>query len=151
MKYTFLLSLLVLLSLGCSTPVEQEKNQARQLCKDIADFVYNNDYQAEKCALLDFIKREVTENFNMKAYYASVELIKGVPVSPTPCPEKTMTKDEALKGRFKPLSERSINEKNNILYYVEHDQKVDATERKVRIKLADRGERYVINVEILTE
>jgi len=151
MKYTFTLSLVLLFFFGCSTPEQQEKQQARQLCKDIAHFIYNNDYAAEKCALLDFIKREVTENFNVKTYYTSVELVKGVPISTVPCPEKIMTRDPALKGRFKPLSERSINEENNILYYVEHDKKVDATERKIRVKLADRGERYVINVEILTE
>lgn len=153
MKYTFLLSILILLTTACSlTPIEREKDQGRQLCKDITDFIYDNDYKAEKCALLDFIKKEVNENFNVKTYYASVELVKGVPVSPVPCPEKIMgEKDEALKGRFKPLSDRAINEKNNILYYIEHDEKVESTERKIRIKVADRGERYVINVEILIE
>ncbi|MGK0364370.1 MAG: hypothetical protein ACI85O_001427, partial [Saprospiraceae bacterium] len=75
----------------------------------------------------------------------------GVPVSKVPCPEKIMIKDTSLVGRFKPLSERSINDKYNILYYIEHDEKVDSVERKIRIKLVDRGERYVINVEILTE
>ncbi len=152
MKYTFLLLTLLLLSVGCSkTPVEQEKEQARLLCKNIAGFLYNNDYKADKCAILDFIKKEVTENFNEKTYYASVELVKGVPVAAVPCPEKLMTKDTALKGRFKPLSERAINDKYEVVYYIEHDEKVDAMERKVRVKLADRGERYVINVEILTE
>jgi hypothetical protein len=153
MKYTFLLSILILLTTACAlTPIEREKDQGRQLCKDITDFIYDNDYKAEKCALLDFIKKEVNENFNVKTYYASVELVKGIPVSPVPCPEKIMReKDEALKGRFKPLSDRTINEKNNILYYVEHDEKVKSTERKIRVKIVDRGERYVINVEILTE
>lgn len=152
MKYTFLLLSLILLTIGCSkTPVEQEKDQARQLCNDIAAFIDENDYKAEKCAILDFIKKEVTENFKVKTYYAAVELIKGVPISAVPCPEKIMTKDIALKGRFKPLSERSMNDKYGLVYYIEHDEKVDAPERKVRVKLADKGERYMINVEILTE
>jgi hypothetical protein len=66
MKYTFLLSTLLLLTLSCSkTPVEQEKDQARQLSKDIASFIYNNEYKAEKCALVDLIKKEIAENFGI--------------------------------------------------------------------------------------
>ena len=153
MKYTFLLSILILLNLGCSTtPVEREKDIGRQLCNDIADFIYDNDYKAEKCALLDFIKKEVEENFKFKKYYVAVELIKGTPVSPVPCPEKIMAqKGEAFKGRFKPLSERTFNEKHSIIYYIEHDEKLESTERKLRLKVADRGERYVVNVEILID
>jgi len=152
MKYTFLLSLLVFLSLSCTqTPIEKELNAARQLCKSITGFIYEQDYKAEKCAILDFIKDEVAQNFEAKTYYASVELIKGIPVSPIPCPEKIMEKDTALVGRFKPLHERAINENYNILYYMEQDEKVGVAERKVRVKIADRGERYVISVEILVD
>lgn len=150
MKYTFLFSLLVFLGLSCTqTPVEQEMDAARQLCEDITYFIYQKEYEADKCDILDFIKEEVATNFKTKTYYASVELIKGTPVSAVPCPEKIMQKDPALAGRFKPLRERTFNDNYNILYYIEHDEKVDSDERKIRVKVADRGERYAITVDIL--
>jgi len=153
MKYTFLLSLLVFISLSCGpkTPAEQELNSARQLCNDITKFIYDKDYKADKCEILDFIKDEIAKNFAAKTYYSSVELVKGTPPPPVPCPEKIMKKNPALVGRFKPLGDRVIDESNKIYYYIEQDKKVDIAERKIRVKLADRGDRYIISAEILLD
>jgi len=131
------------------TPIEQEMNAARQLCKDIALFLHHSDYNVNKCEVLDFIKDKVAEDFEAKTYYASVELIKGIPVPPVPCPEKIMKKDPTLTGRFKPLRERTFNRTENVVYYIEHDEKTDSGERKIKVKIADGGERYAITADIL--
>lgn len=151
MKYLFLFTALLFLAFGCTTPIEKELKTARKLCTNLTGYIYEQDYRADKCDILDFIKNEVAQNFDAKTYYASVELIKGLPISTLPCPEKIMQKDTALIGRFKPLRERIMNSSDDMVYYIEQDKKVGVEEHKIRIKAADRGKRYVISVEILLD